>query len=247
MATEALEQLGSLERLCRDRRQQAERLGAQAKELASQVKALNGGRQQVAAAIKAVEENALVAVARVSQETLEHLETFVNRAKDYGELERQAGALEQEVLLAKAFKSQEPELQLQRVVPRSAVRQLLAGLVLWSQTDTSRNPYVAMPRSLSSRLYHYSSQTLSVDTHGQSPWNSALRVIRRAVLFSLRRVERPAHIGVAIEGVAMADGSSYSSGCGLSRYLNNSESEPSTRVVSPTRKFSYASSDLRKP
>lgn len=158
---QSLEQHASLEKLCLDRQQRADKLEAQARELDSQVKALNAERQQLTAAIGAVKEEALAAMECVSQKALEHVEALSAKGKEYGELERAAAGLEHDLTLARAFKSQDTKLWQQ--VPRRAVQELLTGLVVWSRSDRGHNPSVPVPAFLSSRTYFYSWEGLRLE------------------------------------------------------------------------------------
>ncbi len=159
---QALEQFASLEKLCHERQQQAEKLGGQVKELTSQVKALIEERQQVSAAIGAVRDKALAEIECTSRKTLQNLDALMVKTAEYRELERQAATLEHEIALARAFNSQEPGQWKQ--LPRRAVQELLTGLVLWSRADASHNPLLSSPPSyLSPQAYFYSVGSLRLE------------------------------------------------------------------------------------
>jgi len=130
-------------------------LERQAKELTSQIKSLTEERDTVSAAIIAVRDKALVEIDRTSKKTLENLNTLMNKTEAYAELEHQAGALEQEIVLAKAFKNGNPEMW--KRVSRHAVCNLVAALIEWCRADATHNSLLPAPTgTLASRLRFYS-------------------------------------------------------------------------------------------
>jgi len=80
----------------------------------------------------------------------------MNKASEYTQLQSQAATLADDIALARAFKSQEAAQWAK--VPRRAIQELLAGLVLWSKADASHNAAVPVPRFLSLKVYCYFGQ-----------------------------------------------------------------------------------------
>lgn len=161
LLAQELEQFGSLQKLYQERQQQAQNLENQAKALASQVKALSEERQQVSAAIGAVREKALAGIETASKKTLENINLLMNKAQEYGELERQAGKLFEELDLARALKSLEPGDWAK--VSRQSVRNMLAGLGMWTRSDASHNLFLPPPPSSISSSILYVDRSLRLE------------------------------------------------------------------------------------
>jgi chromosome segregation ATPase len=137
-----LEQFASVQKLCQERHEQVKKLEKQIKELHSQVKALNGERDEVNAAIIAIRDGALAAIDHTSTKTLKNLNLLMDRASEYGELERQAGALKQELVLAQAFRDGS---ELWAQISRKEACNLVIALIRWCQADATHNPLLPRP------------------------------------------------------------------------------------------------------
>ena len=68
--------------------------------------------------------------------------------KDYGELQQAADSLKEDLVLARAFKSLDPEEWAK--VPRIGIQRILLGVVLWSKAD-GRNKMMAPPEAVRQR------------------------------------------------------------------------------------------------
>ncbi|MBI4303513.1 MAG: hypothetical protein HY665_04160 [Chloroflexi bacterium] len=158
----ALEQYVSLEKLCQDRGHQAETLDTKITQLNVQADALTEKREQTGAAITSIKEHAIANIEIASEKAISNIETLMTKAEEYAKLERQAGTLEQEIALAKAFISGEPEKW--HGIPRRVIRELLAGLIAWTRGNPSQNPFLPPPQnSLSSRILLCSFERVSLD------------------------------------------------------------------------------------
>jgi len=209
----ALEQYGSLEKLCQHRQGEDQKLGITINKLNSQVKALTEERQQISDSIGILRKEALAELVKMSQKTLENIDDqamksaqsiswhqqrtaeaieavrqksqtsteaiskkvledmqlFVNQANRYASLEHSAGVLSQELVVAHALKSQDPEYW--KKVPFNSVREMLNGIVLWSRAGGDHNPALLKPSyPLSSKISSYSYYTNSASLNEVLEW-----------------------------------------------------------------------------
>ncbi|MFC1924551.1 hypothetical protein ACFLXA_04235 [Chloroflexota bacterium] len=131
----------SLEVLCRERSQQAEKLRKQNKTEESRLQSFKREENQLKASIASIQDNALQNMEEVGQKACQHLATLLARAKEYGELERQAAQLQQQLALARAFMSREREHWAE--VSRPMVQQLVYGLIWWALSGDHNRRVVA--------------------------------------------------------------------------------------------------------
>ena len=119
-------------------------------------------QQNTTKAIEAVRGNTQAAVEAISKKVLEEMQSFVNQATQYAVLERQAGVLSQELVIARALKSQ--DLEQWKKLSFHSIREMLNGIILWSRADTDHNPYLlSPPYPLSSKITFYSMKSASLD------------------------------------------------------------------------------------
>ena len=116
------------------------------KRLTEQVQALKEEKSSFIAGISAIQEHTLVSIDQVSPETRNHIESLNNKAKEYGELERLAASLQAELDLTRALTGD--DLDLLNSLPQRAIRNVLAGLVLWADADPSHDPSFSPPRHI---------------------------------------------------------------------------------------------------
>lgn len=160
--SKAIEQFGSLEKASKDRGKQLNVLKVEVGKVTSQMKAITEERDNTAAAIGAIREQALTQIDGTSKQTLRNLESIMVATAKYGELEHRAGKLEHQLALAQAFTSHDPKQW--ELVPRKAVCELLAGLIVWSRAHADDNALLtAPPKSISSRLMLYSSSVIRME------------------------------------------------------------------------------------
>jgi hypothetical protein len=86
----------------------------------------------------------------------------MNKAEAYAELEHEAGVLEKEIVLARAFKNDDPEIW--KGVSRHAVCHLVVALLGWCRADASHNSLLPAPTgTLASRLRFYSWEKVQLE------------------------------------------------------------------------------------
>lgn len=126
------------------------------------VEATNLGRQEVTAAIEVARQKALTEMECISKRTLENIAALMNKTAEFAALERATGVLEQEIALARAFRSQDPERW--KKVSRRTAQGCLMGLLLWSKADVANNPFLPPPpRPLASKVCFYSWQQATLE------------------------------------------------------------------------------------
>jgi len=146
--TEALRKYGSAEVACQKKAQQTTELQEQIRKAEARLGALQREEAQVKAGIIAIRDGGLNQINNVSQETQKHLATLLAKAQEYGELQRQAGQLENMIAVARALKTDDAEQW--AAMPRSMVRHLLFGLMCWANTG-DRNQEVVPPEAVSKK------------------------------------------------------------------------------------------------
>ena len=137
-----LKRFSSLEALCRQRDRQAEELCKQQEQAEARLRTLKREEGQVKACITATRDVALREMEKVSQQAQTNLSELLSKAHAYGDLQRQAAQLENELALARAFKSAMAEDWAQ--VPLQMVQQLLMGLIRWAGSS-DHNQQVPAP------------------------------------------------------------------------------------------------------
>ncbi|MFC2000149.1 hypothetical protein ACFLXE_05270 [Chloroflexota bacterium] len=144
-----LEKYGSLETLCNQRGQQAEKLNQQVESTQDRLNALKTEENKVRTAIVSIRDSALHEVEIMSNQTRQHLSILLTKAQEYGELEKQAAQLHDELIVARAFISREREDWVQ--VPPHIVQQLITGLIWWAGSGDN-NRQVAAPSFICERI-----------------------------------------------------------------------------------------------
>jgi hypothetical protein len=115
---------------------------------------INSQLQNATKAINAVQHNTQAAVETLSKKVLEEIQLLVNQADQYASLKYQAGTLASELVIARALKSKNPELW--QKLPFHSARELLEGIIIWSQTGGDHNPMLSSPLyPLSSKIQTY--------------------------------------------------------------------------------------------
>jgi len=137
-----LKRFSSLEALCRQRDRQAEELCKQQEQAEARLRTLKREEGQVKAGITSFRDPALREMEKVSQQAQTNLSELVSKARAYAHLQREAAQLENEIALARAFKSAMAEDWAQ--VPLQMVQQLLMGLIRWAGSS-DHNQQVPAP------------------------------------------------------------------------------------------------------
>jgi hypothetical protein len=130
---------------------------------------INCQQQNIAKAIEAVRQDSQTSIEAISKKVLEDMQLFVNQATQYAVFERQAGVLSQELIVARALKSQDPEYW--KKVPFHSVREMLNGIVLWSRAGGDHNPALLKPSyPLTSKISSYSYYANSASLNEVLEW-----------------------------------------------------------------------------
>ncbi len=145
--TAKLEEYGSLERLCSERRALANTLGESIRRAKAALAALNREQGKVQAAIASTRDGALTEMAHVGNQARHHLDLLLARAKEHGELERQAAMLKVRLTIARAFSTMDGDRWVK--LTRPVVQDVMAGLLIWARHET-RNLQVPLPDTVRS-------------------------------------------------------------------------------------------------
>jgi hypothetical protein len=130
---------------------------------------ISSQQQKAAEAIETVRQSTQTAVESISKKVLEEIQSLVSQAAQNAVYERQAGVLSQELIVARALKSQYPEYW--KKVPFNSVREMLNGIVLWSRAGGDHNPALLKPSyPLSSKISSYSYYTNSASLNEVLEW-----------------------------------------------------------------------------
>jgi hypothetical protein len=123
--------------------------------MATKMQEIITSQQQTATkTVGSVCESTLSAVQSSSQKVMENIQSLMNQAAKYSVLERQAGELSQELVVARALKSQDPEFW--KKLSFHSVREMLSGIILWSKAALEHNPsLLPPPYPLSSKIQPY--------------------------------------------------------------------------------------------
>ena len=114
----------------------------------ARLKALSNEESRVMASTGAIRDGALIEMEQTGREARQHLEGVVETLKNYGELQQAADALKEDLVLARAFKSLDPEEW--AMVPRYGIQRMMLGVILWGKVD-GRNRMLAPPEVVRQR------------------------------------------------------------------------------------------------
>ncbi len=119
-------------------------------------------QQNASKAIEAIGQKNQAEVEVISKKILEDMQSLMNGASQYAILEREAGELSQELIVARALKSQNPEHW--KKLSFHSIREMLNGIMLWSHAGVDNNPGLSSPPApLASKISFYSHKSASLD------------------------------------------------------------------------------------
>ncbi len=176
----ALVKYGDLERARRARRDEIATLEDQLAQLAAQAAALRQERDAASAAIAAVRDHVIRAVREVAGSVKEEVESLSAKAQEYQLLAVQAGLLQAELTLARAFVSDDRDQWAQ--VPRHVVQRLLAGLVAWTSAKPDHNTLVDAPDAIRPNLMFYTSPKMPLSSLLIWAWSGSFSPEERKAL-----------------------------------------------------------------
>jgi len=152
---QGIDQFASLEKLCQNRQQKADKLETSIKSLTAQVNSLTDERDKISAAIIAIRDSALTEVELTGRKIREDMDALMQEAENYKKLQEQAAVLGNVVTLAMAIKSPDPNVWSQ--IGAEEIRILLLDILLWCKADPSHNPDLEAPTgSLTHKAVFYS-------------------------------------------------------------------------------------------
>ena len=127
----ALAKYVSLEELYNDKGRQAENLAKTVRQTKAALVALQDEQAEVKAGIATIRDGALREMEQTGQMARQHVNEMLVTARRYGEFQQQAKALGEEITLARAFKSLDPEEWSQ--VPRWGIQRMIMGAIIWAK------------------------------------------------------------------------------------------------------------------